>query len=183
MSADCSRVFHIFCAASFRALSVRRGLRLTVAILGVLALVALPAHAQFGDEPGHSIGKVTVQGKLILLTLNEGELEHENLFDLAHRTLRFTPDGDGYRVANIPFAWDSDFDAALTSPNVTLKNFAFPFSGKTWTSLSVGTTGTIVFGEAERSNAAPVGKASAWAAMEAERWTLCLARRRGAGVR
>ena len=155
MSADCSRVFHIFCAASFRALSVRRGLRLTVAILGVLALVALPAHAQFGDEPGHSIGKVTVQGKLILLTLNEGELEHENLFDLAHRTLRFTPDGDGYRVANIPFAWDSDFDAALTSPNVTLNNFAFPFSGKTWTSLSVGTTGTIVFGEAERSNAAP----------------------------
>jgi hypothetical protein len=157
MSAVCSRVSHPFHAASLCALSTGRGLRGAVAVLGLAALAALPVHAQFGDEPGHSIGKVTVEGKLIVLTLNDGELGRANLFDLAHHTLRFTPEGNGYRVANIPFAWDGDFGPALTSPQVTLKNLAFPFSGKTWTSLSVGMTGTIVFGEAERPNA-PMGR-------------------------
>ncbi len=149
------RVSHFLCAASLCAASTGSGLCGAVAILGVTALAARPAYAQFGDEPGHSIGKVTVQGKLIVLTLNEGELGHANLFDLAHHTLRFTPDGNGYRVANIPFTWDGDFGAALSSPQLTLKNFVFPFSGKRWTSLSVGVTGSIVFGEAERSNAPP----------------------------
>ena len=155
MSANRSRVSYLFRAAFFCATAAGRGLRRSFAILGVFALAALSAQAQFGDEPGHSIGKVTVQGKLVLLTLNEGELGHANLFDLAHHTLRFTPDGGGYRVVNIPFAWDGDFGMAMTSPHVTLKNFAFPFSGKTWTSFSVGMTGSIVFGEAEGSNAPP----------------------------
>ena len=155
MSANRSRVSYLFRAAFFCATSAGHGLRRSFAILGVFALAALSAQAQFGDEPGHSIGKVTVQGKLVLLTLNEGELGHANLFDLAHHTLRFTPDGGGYRVVNIPFAWDGDFGMAMTSPHVTLKNFAFPFSGKTWTSFSVGMTGSIVFGEAEGSNAPP----------------------------
>jgi hypothetical protein len=98
---------------------------------------------------------VTVHGKLILLTLSEGALGRANMFNLAHHTLRFTPDGSGYRVANIPFAWDPDFGVALNSPQVTLKNFAFPFSGKTFTSMSVGVTGSIVFGEPETSAAPP----------------------------
>jgi hypothetical protein len=122
-------------------------LRLAVAILSVVALGGPPSHAQFGDEPGHSIGRVTVRGKLILLSLDEGVLGQANLFNLEHRTLRFTPEAAGYRVASIPFVWDADFGAALTAPEVALKNFAFPFSGKTWTSLSVGVTGSIVFGE------------------------------------
>ncbi|HEY6445626.1 MAG TPA: hypothetical protein VIY53_04145 [Acidobacteriaceae bacterium] len=127
------------------------------AFLGVAALMAGPGYAQFGNEPGHSIGKVTVQGKLILLTLNEDALGRENLFNLEHHTLRFTPDGAGYRVASIPFAWDGAFGTSLTSPAATLKNFAFPFSGKTWTALSVGMTGSIVFGEQEKPSG-PAGR-------------------------
>jgi hypothetical protein len=155
MNADRSRVSDLFLAASLRTTLAWRRLCMAFAISGVLALAGLPAHAQFGNEPGHSIGKVTVQGNLILLTLNEGALGHSNLFNLAHHTLRFMPDGGGYRVANVPFAWDGDFGTALTSSHVTLNNFAFPFSGKSWTSLSVGMTGSIVFGEAERSNPPP----------------------------
>ncbi|MGC2636326.1 MAG: hypothetical protein WA294_04045 [Acidobacteriaceae bacterium] len=127
------------------------------AIAGVLALAAASGYAQFGNEPGHSVGKVTVQGKLIVLTLHDGALGHANLFNLEHHTLRFTPDGAGYRVASIPFVWDADFGAALTSPAVTLKNFSFPFSGKSWTSLSVGVTGSIVFGEQEKPSG-PAGR-------------------------
>ena len=142
MNADASvvrRPQHIF--------TLFRYIRAIVSIVSLVALCAPAARAQFGWEPGHPIGTVTVRGKLILLTLNEGALGHANLFDLAHHTLRFTPDGSGYRVEQVPFVWDSDFGAALTSPQVKLKNFAFPFSGKTWTSLSVGVTGSIVFGQ------------------------------------
>jgi hypothetical protein len=134
-----------------------RRLRGLAAICAFVALCAPCARAQFGSEPGRSIGTVTVRDKLILLTLNQGALGRANLFDLAHHTLRFTPDGSGYRVEQIPFVWDADFGAALTSPQVTLKKFAFPFSGKTWTSLSVGATGSIVFGEPDTS-AAPPGR-------------------------
>ncbi|HKF47939.1 MAG TPA: hypothetical protein VKB38_11330 [Terracidiphilus sp.] len=138
---------HFLCGA--------RELSRAAAIATVLLVAALSVQAQFGDEPGHSIGQVTVQGKLILLTLNDGVLGQENLFDLSHHTLRFTPTGAGFRVENIPFAWDADFGAAITSPQVTLKNFAFPFSGKPWNTFSVGMTGTIVFGEPEHQSAPP----------------------------
>lgn len=142
-------------AASHPSARARRGLRPVAAIVGALALAAAAGHAQFGDQPGHSIGKVTVQGKLILLTLNESALGRANLFNLEHHTLRFTPDGAGYRVENFAFAWDEDFGTALTSPKVTLKNFEFPFSGKQWSALSAGVTGTIVFGEPEASAGPP----------------------------
>lgn len=130
---------------------------LAAALCGIVALWAPLTSAQFGGEPGHSIGTVTVRGKLILLTLNPEALGHTNLFNLAHHTLRFTPEGSGYRVEQAPFAWDADFGAALTSPDVTLKNFAFPFSGKSFTDLSVGMTGSIVFGKAETA-AGPPGR-------------------------
>ena len=35
------------------------------------------------------------------MTLDEGVLGKANLFDLAHRTLRFTPEGARYRVENL----------------------------------------------------------------------------------
>jgi hypothetical protein len=108
--------------------------------------------AQDREEPGKPIGKVSVAGNLVLLELDEGALGHQNLFDLGHRTLRFTPDGAGYRVDNVPFQWDANFGEKITSPKVTLKNFTFPFSGKSWDSLSVGVTGSIRFGERPRPN-------------------------------
>jgi len=74
-------------------------------------------------------------------------LGKESLFDLAHRTVRYTPEGAGYRVENAALKWDSDFGTELTASQATLKSFAFPFSGKNWNSFSVGTTGSIAFAE------------------------------------
>jgi hypothetical protein len=104
-------------------------------------------HAQYGPGQGHSIGSVTTRGNLIVLTLDEGVLGKANLFDLEHRTLRFTPDGAGYRVENLPLQWDSDFGPEMAGSQTTLKNFTFPFSGKSWDSFSVGMTGSIAFGQ------------------------------------
>lgn len=105
------------------------------------------ASAQDRDAPGKPIGKVSVVGNLILLELDQGALGSENLFDLAHRTVHFTPSVIGYRVENSPLQWDADFGPQLSDPRVTLRNFAFPFSGKNWDSFSVGATGSIRFGE------------------------------------
>jgi len=123
-------------------------------ILLILVIILLPksfAHAQEREQPGKSIGKVSVYGNLILMELDKGALGQQNLFDLDHRTLHFTPGGGGYRVENLPLRWDADFGPQLTSPKVTLHNFSFPFSGKTWDSFSVGVTGSIRFGPPARS--------------------------------
>ena len=115
----------------------RVALRLVLAVLPV----ALPAQRQ----PGHPIGKVATIGNLIHLELDRGAVAPERLFDLDHRTLRFTPDGAGYRVENIDLQWDADFGPALTGGAVTLKGFTFPFSGKQWDAFNVA-TGAITFG-------------------------------------
>jgi hypothetical protein len=80
------------------------------------------------------------------MTLDERVLGRANMFDLVGHTLRFTPEGAGYRAENLALKWDAEFGATLTGPQVTLRNFAFPFSGKNWDALSVGTTGSISFG-------------------------------------
>ena len=114
---------------------------------GVLSLHQV-SQAQMRQEPGRSIGTIRTQGDLIVMTLNEGALGKANMFDLVRRTLRFTPEGMGYRAENVALKWDAEFGTAVTSPQVPLRNFAFPFSGKTWDSLSVGMTGSISFGAA-----------------------------------
>src|SRR5215831_14837968 len=114
------------------------------------------SYSQGRQEPGHSIGTVMAQGNLIVMTLNEGALGHANLFDLPRRTLRFTPDRAGYRAENLPRQWDTDFGTQITNLQVSLRSFAFPFSGKSWDSLSVGTTGSLSFG-ATQSNPGGAG--------------------------
>lgn len=104
-------------------------------------------HAQGRQEPGHSLGKISTQGDLIVMTLDEGALGKANLFDLVHHTLRFRPEGAGYRVENLPLQWDADFGPEMAGSQATLKNFSFPFSGKTWNAFSVGMTGSMTFGE------------------------------------
>ncbi len=124
--------------------------RAIIAIFAAVLLALLSptaAHAQFNREPGKSIGTVTTHGKLIVLTLSEDALGPKNLFDLDHRTLRFTPSGDGYRVENVPLQWDAKFGAEMPSDGATLEKFAFPFSGKSWRSFSVGVTGSMTFGD------------------------------------
>ncbi|HEV2422096.1 MAG TPA: hypothetical protein VGS59_10350 [Candidatus Acidoferrales bacterium] len=118
----------------------------TVIALIAAMLLPLAARAQEREQPGHSIGKVSILGHLILMELDRGALGEQNLFNLDQRTLRFTPDGSGYRVEVLPLHWDADFGDQIKNPNVPLRSFSFPFSGKTWDSLSVGVTGSIRFG-------------------------------------
>src|SRR2546425_33422 len=114
------------------------------------------AYSQGRQEPGRSIGTITTQGNLIVMTLNEDGFGKANMFDLARRTLRFTPDGAGYRAENLPLQWDAEFGKELSDPQLTLHNFSFPYSGKSWDSFSVGVTGSISFGAAP-SNPGPAG--------------------------
>ncbi len=116
------------------------------AILIALTFLALPAFAQRGQQqPGKSIGKVHVEGNLIVMELDEGVLGTEVLFNLEGRTLRFVPEAGGYRVHNDALVWDAQFGEQLSNPQVSLKNFEFPFSGKAFNSFSVGNTGSIAF--------------------------------------
>jgi len=114
----------------------------------LLALLALPCALLAQRQPGHPIGKVTTIGNLIHLELDSGAVAPERLFDLDHRTLRFTPDGAGYRIENVPLVWEADFGPSVTAGAATLKNFSFPFSGKNWDTLNVA-TGSITFGARE----------------------------------
>ena len=100
---------------------------------------------------------MSTQGDLIVVTLEEGALGKANLFDLAKHTLRFTPDGIGYRAENIAFTWDAEFGEPITGADVNLRSFTFPFSSQAWDSLSVGVTGSIRFGPAQNGGAAPAG--------------------------
>ena len=60
-------------------------------LCGLLLHPAL-AHAQF-DVPGHPIGKISTDGELIVMELEDGVLGKANLFDLVGHTLRFSPEG------------------------------------------------------------------------------------------
>ena len=137
------------------------------AVLAAIALLAvLPApdrhevtFAQGGQPPGRSIGTISTRGDLIVLELNEGALGTANMFDLEKRTVRFSPAAGGYRAETAALRWDSEFGSEMKDPQVSLKNFAFPFSGKTWDAFSVGTTGSIAF--SAPPPAAPPGGPSA----------------------
>src|SRR5579871_1858591 len=112
-----------------------------------MAMLSRPVAAQGRQEPGRSIGAISTRGNLIVMTLDEGVLGKANLFDLAHHTLRFTPEGSQYRIENLAERWDSDFGAEMGGSQATLKNFEFPFSGRKWNALSVGVTGSMTFGQ------------------------------------
>jgi hypothetical protein len=123
---------------------------------GILTLNAR-LYAQGRQEPGKSIGKISVQGNLIVMTLDEGVLGKPRQFDLGHRTLRFTPDGPQYHAETAAWQWDADFGPEMTGSQAKLQNFPFPFSGKSWTAFSVGMTGSMTFGEPPAGGRGPGG--------------------------
>jgi hypothetical protein len=125
---------------------------ITIRVPVLLALAALPSLVLAQRPPGHPIGKVTTIGNLIHIEVDEGAIAPEHLFDLDHRTLRFTPDGSGFRVENVDLVWDSDFGPALTGGTATLKSFTFPFSGKQWDAFNVA-TGAVTFGATQGGTA------------------------------
>ncbi len=75
-------------------------------LLCASSVLAGAVSAQNQRTPGRSIGTVTSRADLIILELDAGAIAPANLFDLSRRTLRFTPDGSGYRAQNLPIEWD-----------------------------------------------------------------------------
>lgn len=120
-----------------------------VTVLCTLLLTVNLSQGQQDYEPGHSIGKVSIKGDLIVMELHDGALGKTNLFDLSGRTLRFTPQGAQYQVETGPLQWDSDYGPELEGAETKLQKTAFPFSGRLWKSFLVGTTGSIRFGVSE----------------------------------
>ena len=75
---------------------------------GQLVVVALPDYVK---------NNVMIwNDNLIIVELGEDKLLPENLFDLEGKTLRFTPEGQRFRVQTVPFQWESDFGSALSAP-------------------------------------------------------------------
>jgi hypothetical protein len=146
--AQVARVGPLFASPPGGPMSEKNRLLACLLALCVVVLLQIPAHAQERNEPGRPIGKISVVGNLILMELDDGALGRENLFDLGGHTLRFTPGKPGYRVENLALRWDADWGQQMAGPRLTLHNFSFPFSGKSWDSFSVGVTGSIRFGEA-----------------------------------
>jgi hypothetical protein len=116
-----------------------------VAAFALIFLVLALDHDLHGQDPGESIGTVSTHGELILIELDPGVVVPANLFDMEGRTLRFTPVGEGYEVANLPLEWEEEFGEELEDAHVRLRNFAFPFSGQEWRSFFVNQHGTIGF--------------------------------------
>ena len=109
-------------------------------------------HSQGQTQAG--TGTVSVLDQGIILELGPDDFVPEHLFDLEGKTLRFTPDGIGYRTEVLPLLWDSDFGTVIDgfpSVPVTLNNFQFPFSGTNWSTLFVNNYGSISFGEDQDS--------------------------------
>jgi hypothetical protein len=94
---------------------------------------------------GRPAGTVTRVGDVAVLELDPGVMSDEHLFDLDRRTLRFTPDGSSLRGASLPLDWINEPGEPLPGRDLEL-GFAFPFSGRTWTSAVVDTMGLITFG-------------------------------------
>ena len=79
-----------------------------VATALVVSLLLFTNPAMGGGER-----KVTTNGNRIIVELANEDLIPGNLFDLEDTTIRFTPQGAGYRGEIVPFQWDPDFGSVI----------------------------------------------------------------------
>ena len=91
------------------------------------------------------------------MELEPNDIVPANPFDLAGRTLVFTPDGRGlYSRAIGPLDWDpEDRGERPRRPTEIDLNFQFDFSGQKWTSFFLSKGGLITFGKEFPSERTP----------------------------
>jgi len=104
---------------------IGRLVRCAIISLFAAFLYSGQSSAQTRLEPGHSIGRVSVNGNLIVMELDDGALGKANPFDLVGRTLRFIPQGSRYRVENGPLQWVSEFGPGITGAKLLFINLPF----------------------------------------------------------
>ena len=84
----------------------------------------------------------------IIVQLRPDDVVPANLFDLAGRSLVFTPDGSGgYSRAVRPLDWDDEIGNAVNDNEEIEPGFPFEFAGRQWDSLFVSRYGLVTFGE------------------------------------
>ena len=96
-----------------------------------------------------TVGRAHSRGGLVIVELENSAVVPANLLDLEGRTLRFVPQGGGYRVESVPLIWDPSFGSEIfgyPSTPVQLSAFGFPFAGSVWSSFHVGFFGNLTFG-------------------------------------
>ncbi|HEV2178971.1 MAG TPA: hypothetical protein VGR59_01555, partial [Gemmatimonadaceae bacterium] len=144
--------------SAFQLTNTRPALRLCALVAYTVCLVARSAASQ-ASGAGHAIGTVTTRGDLIVVELDRDAVSRPDTFDLVGRTLRFVPTAGGYRVQNVALRWRRDVGDEMSGGTLTLHRFAFPFSRHRWTSLRIGTTGSIRFGALAARAVDPYGHA------------------------
>ena len=86
----------------------------------------------------------------ILFELEPADIVPANPFDLAGRTVVFTPDGHGgYSRAVGPLDWDPEDrrERPGRPVEIELDSFQFDFSGRKWSSFFLSKTGLVTFGK------------------------------------
>ncbi|MDB0051738.1 hypothetical protein N9F57_02515 [Gammaproteobacteria bacterium] len=91
---------------------------------------------------------------LILLELKENSAKRASLFDLDNKTIRFTPEGNKYRVEHLPSRFDEDIGSSGFGGNraVQFNDFEFPFSGAKWKSIYLNRFNTVSFGQLDSND-------------------------------
>ncbi len=136
---------------------MKKAITVSLLLAVLLTLGILPQPDPAGAQmPGKTIGSITTQGDLIIMELDADAVSLPNLFDLEGRTLRFTPEGTGYRAENLPLRWDPELGAEIDDPQVALEHFSFPMAGSRWDSMFVNPLGSISLGAGAR--AFPIGR-------------------------
>ncbi|HWS71274.1 MAG TPA: hypothetical protein VN605_04140, partial [Thermoanaerobaculia bacterium] len=84
----------------------------------------------------------SVSDSIVVLQSDDRNTPFRRPFDLAGRSLVFTPSNGGYRASNVPLIWDDGISTALTVTGSTYPAraahalpFAFPFGGRNVTQL------------------------------------------------
>lgn len=138
--------------ASF--LSSVSGVALVALVVGLLLF--------FNADQQSSIAQDNPVGPVYVIS-GDGIIEEAaNFFDLEGRTIRYTPEGDGYRVENVPFSFSdqqrirlnddsAEFFGSITSWSRPLP-FPFPFARRNWDRVFVNLNGNFTFETSEASS-------------------------------
>lgn len=128
--------------------------RILSAFLTLLFLTFVSCQASASETITRITDSLSVTDSgLLIVELPEGAIESASLFDLDNRTLRATPDENGYSLEVI----SSQFTENLGSLEqlgkaIDIENFQFDFSNTQLDSFFINYNGTVSFGEQDTTN-------------------------------
>ena len=118
----------------------------------VFLILLLLSFFSYQASASENITKITdslsvTNSGLLIVELPEGEFEPASLFDLSNKTLRATPDGNGYNLEVISSQFTENIGSLVQYGNaIDINNFQFEFSSIQWDSFFISANGTVSFG-------------------------------------